>query len=343
MSVALLLARPARRLRQGHDRARAGPSSCAATRSPTPHGARPAVARRADRHRADRLHHPRPGVGPVLEGRQARHRGRAPSRPARPSPTARRTASRSSACAATSTRRRRPPGRDGRLAARREGARAVDQGRGQGRHPGDHDQLRQRRVQQARRARPRRPARVRGGRREPASGWAAAGVRRALCVNQETGNDGLDERCRGLARRPHQGRRQRPRARRPAAGPDDVAQRRMAEALDRRRRRRHPHARPGRRGSRRSRPSAPAACRSASSSRPSTSRPTCWPPCATARSSSPSTSSRTCRATCRSCCSPSDARTSVFPGQGELIPTGPQFVTKADAAEVIRLSAEGIR
>ena len=33
----------------------------------------------------------------------------------------------------------------------------------------------------------------------------------------------------------------------------------------------------------------------------------------------------------------------VFPGQGELIPTGPQFVTKADAAEVIQLSEEGIR
>ena len=29
---------------------------------------------------------------------------------------------------------------------------------------------------------------------------AAAGVRRALCVNQQVGNQGLDERCRGLAR-----------------------------------------------------------------------------------------------------------------------------------------------
>jgi simple sugar transport system substrate-binding protein len=29
---------------------------------------------------------------------------------------------------------------------------------------------------------------------------AAAGVRRALCVNQQIGNQGLDERCRGLAR-----------------------------------------------------------------------------------------------------------------------------------------------
>jgi len=37
------------------------------------------------------------------------------------------------------------------------------------------------------------------------------------------------------------------------------------------------------------------------------------------------------------------ARYGVFPSQGKLIPTGPNFVTKANAAEVIRLSAEGIR
>ena len=37
------------------------------------------------------------------------------------------------------------------------------------------------------------------------------------------------------------------------------------------------------------------------------------------------------------------ARHQVFPGRGELIPTGPQFVTEANAADVIRLSAEGIR
>jgi simple sugar transport system substrate-binding protein len=37
------------------------------------------------------------------------------------------------------------------------------------------------------------------------------------------------------------------------------------------------------------------------------------------------------------------ARYGVFPGQGKLIPTGPNFVTEADAAEVIRLSAAGVR
>ncbi len=33
----------------------------------------------------------------------------------------------------------------------------------------------------------------------------------------------------------------------------------------------------------------------------------------------------------------------VFPGEGELIATGPHFVTSKDAEDVIRLSAEGIR
>jgi simple sugar transport system substrate-binding protein len=36
-------------------------------------------------------------------------------------------------------------------------------------------------------------------------------------------------------------------------------------------------------------------------------------------------------------------RYGVFPAEGKLIPTGPKFVTKADAADVIRLSAEGVR
>jgi simple sugar transport system substrate-binding protein len=37
------------------------------------------------------------------------------------------------------------------------------------------------------------------------------------------------------------------------------------------------------------------------------------------------------------------ARHAIFPAHGELIPTGPQFITRANAAEVIRLSGEGIR
>jgi simple sugar transport system substrate-binding protein len=37
------------------------------------------------------------------------------------------------------------------------------------------------------------------------------------------------------------------------------------------------------------------------------------------------------------------ARHQIFPGRGELIPTGPQYVTAENAADVIRLSAQGIR
>jgi len=33
----------------------------------------------------------------------------------------------------------------------------------------------------------------------------------------------------------------------------------------------------------------------------------------------------------------------VFPGKGELIPTGPEFITRSNAAEVIQLSKQGIR
>ncbi|HEY6889028.1 MAG TPA: sugar ABC transporter substrate-binding protein [Solirubrobacter sp.] len=36
-------------------------------------------------------------------------------------------------------------------------------------------------------------------------------------------------------------------------------------------------------------------------------------------------------------------RYGVFPNEGKLISTGPKFITKADAADVIRLSAEGVR
>ena len=145
-----------------------------------------AGARAADRHRADRLRHPRPGVGPVLGDRQeGRRRRRAPDRRRRLLPRAGHVLDPAHAPA---HRRggRRPARRAGRLAARREGARGRRSGRRAGRDPGRHDQLRQRRVQQARRARPRRPARVRGRAARPASGWRAAGVR-ARAVRQPGG------------------------------------------------------------------------------------------------------------------------------------------------------------
>ena len=37
------------------------------------------------------------------------------------------------------------------------------------------------------------------------------------------------------------------------------------------------------------------------------------------------------------------ARYGLLPGQGEMIPTGPNFVTKANAGQVIRLSRRSIR
>jgi simple sugar transport system substrate-binding protein len=37
------------------------------------------------------------------------------------------------------------------------------------------------------------------------------------------------------------------------------------------------------------------------------------------------------------------ARYGVFPGEGQLIETGPKIITKAEAPEIIRLSAEGLR
>ena len=58
---------------------------------------------------------------------------------------------------------------------------------------------------------------------------------------------------------------------------------------------------------------------------------------------SPSTSRPTCRATCRSCCSTQRARYGLFPAQGDVIPTGPNFVTRDNAAQAIELSRRSIR
>ena len=49
-------------------------------------------------------------------------------------------------------------------------------------------------------------------------------MRRALCVNQQVGNQGLDARCRGLARAHARGRRALARARRRRPEPVDAAQ-----------------------------------------------------------------------------------------------------------------------
>ena len=220
-----------------------------------------AGARRADRHRADRLRHPRPGLRPVLDGRQAR-RSTTPHKQ-----TGAAVSYRAPDTFSIERMRRyideavadRPDGLVVSLPDATALAPSIKAAVKAG-IPVDHDQLRQRRVPQARRARPRRPARVRGGPRGRASGWARAGVKRALCVNQENGNAGLDQRCRGLrataCAKTGGTMRALPVA---AAGPGDRAAADGRGARPTRRGRRHPHARPGRRASPRSTPSAPAA------------------------------------------------------------------------------------
>jgi simple sugar transport system substrate-binding protein len=169
-----------------------------------------------------------------------------------------------------------------------------------------------------------------------------AGVKRALCVNQENGNTGLDQRCRGLG----DGLARTGGTMRPLAVPlqnEMLAQRRMAEAL-----------------------TADGTIDGIVTLGPGGAKPALD----AVRASGLQT--RVQLATFD--LSPDvleavrdgqllfavdqqpylqgylpvmllaeRARYGVFPGQGELIPTGPKFITKADAPEIIRLSQEGIR
>ena len=115
-----------------------------------------------------------------------------------------------------------------------------------GRHPGRDDQLRQRRVQVARRARARRPAGVPGGRRERRAdgprGRASArcaSTRSPATAGSTSAAAGSPTGCAAPAA-----------ASRPLPVPlqdPATAQRRMASAIADGPGRRHPHARPGRR------------------------------------------------------------------------------------------------
>jgi simple sugar transport system substrate-binding protein len=177
--------------------------------------------------------------------------------------------------------------------------------------------------------------------REAGERMGRAGVRRALCVTQESGNQGLDERCRGFADglRRYGGRSE------PLSVPlqdPAVAQRRMAAAL---------------------------------ATDPVDGILTLGPGGATPAMDALRASGLQARVKLATFdLSPEvleavrdgemlfaidqqpylqgylpivllaeRKRYGVFPGRGELIPTGPHFITKAEAPEVIRLSAEGIR
>ena len=60
-----------------------------------------------------------------------------------------------------------------------------------------------------------------------------------------------------------------------------------------------------------------------------------------ARRPSPSTSSNTCRAICRWCSWRINAKYGLMPGGN--VPSGPNLITKEKAAQVVDLSAKGIR
>jgi simple sugar transport system substrate-binding protein len=170
---------------------------------------------------------------------------------------------------------------------------------------------------------------------------AAAGVRSALCVNQETGNGGLDERCRGLgdALRKHGGSARSLSV--PLQNPA-LAQRRMAQAIT-----------------------------SESVDGILTLGPGIAMPAIAAVSASGKRSDITLATFDLSAdvleavrdgkmlfavdqqpylqgflpvvLLAQRAKLKVFPGSQRLIPTGPKFITKTDAAEVIELSADGYR
>ena len=151
------------------------------------------------------------------------------------------------------------------------------------------------RVQAARRARPRRPGRVPAPGVEAGERMGRAGVRRALCVNQDPATAastsaaaGSPTVCgtSGAARASSRSRCRTPR----------VAQNRLSEKITAGIGRRHPPLGPG--GAAPALAAAQAACRSIKLAT-SISRPRSWRPCATARCCSRSTSSPTCRATCR--------------------------------------------
>jgi simple sugar transport system substrate-binding protein len=169
----------------------------------------------------------------------------------------------------------------------------------------------------------------------------AAGVRRALCVNQESGNGGLDERCRGF----EAGLRRRGGSSRALPVPlqnPAVAQRRIAEAI------------------------AGGRVDGILTLGPGIAQP------ALSAINASGTASKVTLATFDLSADvlaavrdgkmlfavdqqpylqgflpvillAQQARLKVFPGEQRLIPTGPKFITKADAAEVIQLSAEGYR
>jgi len=169
-----------------------------------------------------------------------------------------------------------------------------------------------------------------------------AGVKRALCVNQENGNTGLDQRCRGLG----DGLAKTGGTMKPLGVPlqdSVIAQRRMAEALT------------GDEdvdgiltlGPGGAKPALDAVRASGLESRVKLATFDLSPDVLAAVRDGKMLFAVDQQPYLQGYLPvmllAERAHYGVFPGEGELIPTGPKFITKADAPEVIRLSQEGIR
>jgi simple sugar transport system substrate-binding protein len=168
-----------------------------------------------------------------------------------------------------------------------------------------------------------------------------AGVKRALCVNQENGNTGLDQRCRGFADGLERtGGRSRPL---PVPLQDArVAQRRIAEAIAG-----GPVDGILTLGPGGARPALDAVRASGLAARVKLATFDLSPEVLAAVRDGKMLFAIDQQPYLQGFLPvmllAERARYGVFPGEGELIPTGPKFIAKADAAEVIRLSAEGVR
>ena len=169
-----------------------------------------------------------------------------------------------------------------------------------------------------------------------------AGVRRALCVNQESGNSGLDERCRGFAAGLRRFGGRVASAPDPAPGPGDGRRRRWRPAvMD------GPVDGILTLGPGGAKPAMDAVRASGLEARVKLATFDLSPEVLTAVRDGDMLFAVDQQPYLQGFLPvmllAEQARYQVFPGRGELIPTGPQFVTAENAADVIRLSAEGVR
>ncbi|MDA0142273.1 sugar ABC transporter substrate-binding protein [Solirubrobacter deserti] len=170
---------------------------------------------------------------------------------------------------------------------------------------------------------------------------AQAGVRRALCVNQESGNAGLDERCRGL----QAGLRRSGGTVSPLSVPLQdaaTAQRRMSEAITEGDVDGVVTLGPGA-----AKPAIDAVSASGPRSRITLATFDLSPEVLEAVRDGEMLFAVDQQPYLQGFLPvillAEQARHQVFPGKGSLIPTGPQFVTETNAEDVLRLSAEGVR